>query len=64
MMNHYTLADLAPGVSERFTHTVTEQDMDLFYRLTGDDSPIHRDAAYAAGRGYPGRDVYKRQGWR
>ena len=58
MMNHYTLADLAPGVSERFTHTVTEQDMDLFYRLTGDDSPIHRDAAYAAGRGYPGRVVY------
>ena len=32
--------------------------MEDFYRLTGDDSPIHRSEEYAAGRGYPGRVVY------
>lgn len=54
----YTLADLAPGVSEQFTVTVTPQRMEQFYALTGDCSPIHRDAAYAAGRGFAGRVVY------
>ena len=57
-MNHYTLNELSVGQTERFTHTVTEEDMALFCRLTGDVSPIHMDAAYAAGRGSPGRVVY------
>ena len=57
-MNHYTLADLKPGVTESFTVTVTEEMMDKFYAITGDNSPIHMDADYAAGRGYPGRVVY------
>ena len=57
-MNHYTLDQLAVGQSESFTITVTEEMMEAFYRLTGDDSPIHRSAQYAAGRGYPGRVVY------
>ena len=57
-MNHYTLDQLAVGQSESFTVTVTEEMMEAFYRLTGDDSPIHRSAEYAAGRGYPGRVVY------
>lgn len=57
-MNHYTLDQLAVGQSESFTVTVTEEMMEAFYRLTGDDSPIHRSAQYAAGRGYPGRVVY------
>lgn len=57
-MNHYTLADLKPGVTESFTVTITEEMMDKFYAITGDNSPIHMDAEYAAGRGYPGRVVY------
>ncbi|MBQ8647794.1 MAG: MaoC family dehydratase [Oscillospiraceae bacterium] len=57
-MNHYTLADLKPGVTESFTVTVTEEMMDKFYAITGDNSPIQMDADYAAGRGYPGRVVY------
>ncbi len=57
-MNHYTLADMAPGLRAQFTYTVTEEAMALFYRLTGDCSPIHMDEAYAAQRGYPGRVVY------
>lgn len=57
-MNHYRLADLTPGVTESFTVTITEEMMALFYAITGDNSPIHMDADYAAGRGYPGRVVY------
>ncbi len=57
-MNSYTLADLTVGVSESFTVTVTADMMDKFYAITGDNSPIHMDADYAAGRGYPGRVVY------
>ncbi len=57
-MNHYTLSELAVGQSENFTVTVTQEMMEDFYRLTGDDSPIHRSEEYAAGRGYPGRVVY------
>lgn len=57
-MNHYTLSEMTPGLTEEFTVTVTEEMMDAFCRITGDVSPIHIDAAYAAGRGYPGRVVY------
>ena len=57
-MNSYTLADLAVGTTESFTVTVTADMMDKFYAITGDNSPIHMDADYAAGRGYPGRVVY------
>ena len=32
--------------------------MDQFYAISGDNSPIHMDADYAAQRGYPGRVVY------
>ena len=57
-MNHYRLADLTPGVTESFTVTITEEMMAQFYAITGDNSPIHMDADYAAGRGSPGRVVY------
>lgn len=57
-MNHYRLADLTPGVTESFTVAITEEMMAQFYAITGDNSPIHMDADYAAGRGYPGRVVY------
>lgn len=57
-MNHYRLADLTPGVTESFTVTITEEMMAQFYAITGDNSPIHMNADYAAGRGYPGRVVY------
>lgn len=57
-MNHYTLADMTPGLTEEFTVTVTAEMMDTFRTLTGDVSPIHIDAEYAKGRGYPGRVVY------
>ena len=57
-MNHYTLAEMQPGLTESFTVTVTQEMMDAFLKLTGDCSPIHVDEDYAKGRGYPGRVVY------
>ena len=57
-MNHYTLAEMVPGLSEEFTVTVTAEMMDQFKAITGDVSPIHIDADYAKDRGFPGRVVY------
>ena len=57
-MNHYTLAEMTPGLTENFTVTVTEEMMQAFERLTGDCSPIHVDETYAKARGYGGRVVY------
>ena len=57
-MNHYTLAEMTPGLSESFTVTVTEEMMARFEAITGDVSPIHMDAEYAQKRCYPGRVVY------
>ena len=57
-MNHYTLAEMQPGLTESFTVTVTQEMMDAFLNLTGDCSPIHVDEDYAKGRGYPGCVVY------
>ena len=49
-MNHYTLAEMTPGLTEEFTVTVTPEMMDAFRAITGDVSPIHIDADYARGR--------------
>ena len=57
-LRSYTLAQMEKGLSESFTVTVTEKMMEQFCAVSGDISPIHMDAEYAAGRGYPGRVVY------
>lgn len=57
-MNSYTLSELTVGATERFTVEITAEKMELFYQLTGDNSPIHMDEAYARQRGYAGRVVY------
>lgn len=57
-LRSYTLAQIEKGLSESFTVTVTEKMMEQFCAVSGDISPIHMDAEYAAGRGYPGRVVY------
>lgn len=57
-MNHYTLAEMQPGLTQSFTVTISHEMMDAFLNLTGDCSPIHVDEEYAKGRGYPGRVVY------
>lgn len=57
-LNSYTLSQLQPGMQESFQVTITEEEMALFCRLSGDVSPLHLSDSYAAGRGYPGRVCY------
>lgn len=44
----YYIEDLKPGMSESFSHTVTERDIELFGEVSGDMNPAHFDAAFAA----------------
>ena len=57
-MNRYTLQSLAPGVTEQFSVTVTEEMMRRFCEITGDVSPIHIDETFAKQNGHKGRVVY------
>ena len=41
-MNHYTLAEMTPGLTEEFTVTVTPEMMDAFRTITGDVFPHPR----------------------
>ena len=47
MQTHY-LDDLAIGQTAAKRRTVTAADLDAFAAVTGDDNPLHLDAAYAA----------------
>ena len=44
----YYIEDLKPGMSDSFSHTVTERDIELFGEVSGDMNPAHFDAAFAA----------------
>ena len=43
----YSVEDLKPGMSESFTKTVTEADIQKFGEVSGDMNPAHFDEAYA-----------------
>ncbi len=58
MMNDYTYEEITAGQKESFTVTVTEDMMDKFRAITGDDNPLHNDEDYARLEGHPGRVVY------
>jgi 3-hydroxybutyryl-CoA dehydratase len=47
--------DLAVGMTASATHTVTEQDVIDFARVSGDHNPVHMDEAYAAQTIFGGR---------
>lgn len=57
-MNAYTIADLQIGHTESFTATITEEKMQQFYALSGDNSPIHMSDEVARAHGHAGRVVY------
>jgi len=53
-----TLGALSEGLSAGISFTVSAQDMEDFKRLSGDDNPIHSDAAFAQACGFEGPIVY------
>ena len=46
-MNTYTFKQIAVGMSEEFTKTITDQDVKQFTQLSGDTNPLHTNTVYA-----------------
>ncbi len=51
----YYIDDLKPGMSESFTKTVTESDIQKFGEVSGDVNPVHFDEEFAKGTIFKGR---------
>jgi 3-hydroxybutyryl-CoA dehydratase len=51
----YYYEDLAVGLSESMSHTVSERDIQLFGEATGDLNPVHFDEVYARKTIFRGR---------
>lgn len=46
-MNEYKYADIAVGLVESFSRTITERMEDAFREITGDENPLHKDDEFA-----------------
>lgn len=57
-MNHYSFDEIEIGADESFEIEITEEQMQMFARLTGDLNPIHVDGEYAKTHGYIDKVVY------
>lgn len=51
----YTIDELKSGMSESFTKTVTETDIQKFGEISGDVNPVHFDEEFAKGTIFKGR---------
>ena len=54
----YYIDDLKPGMSESFSKTVSERDVELFGEVSGDMNPVHFDEDYAKTTIFGGRIVH------
>ena len=57
-MNHFTYDEITTGQEVSFSRSVTEEMMEAFRAISGDENPLHSDQDYATEAGYPGRVVY------
>lgn len=57
-MKHYQYDEIQMGMEEKFQIEITEQMLDTFCTLTGDENPLHCDAEYARSKGKKGRVAY------
>ena len=48
-IQRYYFEDLETGMSARYEKTLTQDDVDMFARLSGDINPAHLDEAFARG---------------
>lgn len=51
----YYIEELKPGMSESYSRTVTEEDIQKFGEVSGDFNPVHFDDAYARKTIFRGR---------
>tara|TARA_B100000315_G_scaffold207721_1_gene202609 strand:- start:6569 stop:7000 length:432 start_codon:yes stop_codon:yes gene_type:complete len=54
----YEIKDLFPGQEFSFTKKISLSDVDMFAKLTGDNSPIHMESGFARERGFKDRVVH------
>ena len=58
-MNSYSMGELEEGKTKSdFNIVVTEQMMDTFRQLSGDNNPLHTDQKYARSKGMKEKTVY------
>lgn len=57
-MNEYSFNEIQIGMKEQFTVSVTEEMMDMFKKLSGDENPLHQDSQFALEQGFDDRVVY------
>ncbi|MBL4596840.1 MAG: MaoC family dehydratase [Robiginitomaculum sp.] len=55
MKHGFYIEELHIGMSREVTHTVSEQDVDDFARISGDYNPLHMDEEYAKTTPFGGR---------
>ena len=51
----YYIEELKPGMSESYSRTVTEEDIQKFGEVSGDFNPVHFDEDYAKATIFRGR---------
>lgn len=54
-MTDYTFEQLSVGQTGQFTRTFSDAEIQAFADLSGDQNPLHVDAAYARASGFAGR---------
>ena len=57
-MNSYKLNDIEIGLKQSFEYKITEEKMNAFCSLCGDENLLHTDSEYAREKGYENRVVY------
>ena len=57
-MNEYKFEDIYKGQIEEFTFEITEEKMQQFCNISGDNNPLHTDLNYAKTKGYNEVVVY------
>lgn len=57
-MKHYQYDEIKVGMEEKFQIEITDQMLDVFCTLTGDENPLHCDEEYAKEKGKKGRVAY------
>ncbi len=57
-MNAFSYRELEIGHTESFSVQITEEQMDLFLRLSGDENPLHQDVWFARENGFASKVVY------
>ena len=57
-MNTYSYEDLKIGMKESFLVTVSEEMLDAFREITGDENPLHGSDEYAIEKGYEKKVVF------